>query len=179
METLPDFLDHGLELVVIGQNPSPASIARRCYYGNPRNRFWPALRAAGLVAPDFEPSVDGFHWLLAHERIGFTDVVKRPTPGAGDLRAADFRKWAPVLDQHLREYRPRITWFNGKGVFECYLRYGQGMKVERVELGRQPEPIEGAVAFVTPNPSPANAAFSLDDLAGWYRQVADLRAALR
>jgi TDG/mug DNA glycosylase family protein len=179
METLPDYLDHGLELVVIGQNPSPASIERQCYYGNPRNRFWPAMRAAGLVPPDFEPGANGFRSLLAHERIGFTDVVKRPTPGAGDLRAADFREWAPVLDRHLREYRPRIAWFNGKGVFESYLRYGRGVKVDHVEFGRQPEPVEGAVAFVTPNPSPANASFSLDDLVGWYRQVAELRASLR
>jgi len=179
METLPDYLDHGLDLVVIGQNPSPASIARQCYYGNPRNRFWPAMRAAGLVPPDFEPDTDGFRWLLARERIGFTDVVKRPTPGAGDLRAADFREWAPVLERHLREYRPRVAWFNGKGVFASYLQYGRDVKVDHVKFGRQPDPVEDAVAFVTPNPSPANARFSLEDLAGWYRQVAELRASLR
>lgn len=179
METLPDHLDHDLELVVIGQNPSPASIVRQCYYGNPRNRFWPAFRAAGLAPPDFEPDQDGFRWLLRHEHIGFTDVVKRPTASANELRAADFREWAPVLDAHLRRYRPRIAWFNGKGVFESYLRYGRGQKPESVDLGRQPQIIEGAIAFVTPNPSPANAAFSLEDLTGWYRQVAELREQLR
>lgn len=179
METLPDHLDHGLDLVVIGQNPSPASIARQCYYGNPRNRFWPACRAAGIVPADFEPDPEGFRWLLAHERIGFTDVVKRPTASAGDLRAADFREWAPVLDRHLRQYRPRIAWFNGKGVFAGYLRHGRGLKPESIELGRQAETIEGVIAFVTPNPSPANAAFSLEDLAGWYRRVAALREELR
>lgn len=178
METLPDHLDHGLDLVVIGQNPSPASIARQCYYGNPRNRFWPACRAAGLVPADFDPDPDGFRWLLEHERIGFTDVVKRPSASAGELRATDFREWAPVLDGHLRRYRPRIAWFNGKGVFESYLRYGRGIKPEAVEFGQQPEAVEGAIAFVTPNPSPANAAFSLDDLIGWYRRVAELRGRL-
>ncbi len=179
METLPDHLDHDLLLVVIGQNPSPASIRRQCYYGNPRNRFWPAFRAAGLAPPNFEPDESGFRWLLEHERIGFTDVVKRPTASAGDLRAADFREWAPVLDAHLRHYRPRIAWFNGKGVFEGYLRYGRGHKARSIEFGRQPEPVEDAIAFVTPNPSPANAVFSLEDLIGWYRQVAELREQLR
>lgn len=178
METLPDYLARGLDLLVIGQNPSPASIARACYYGNPRNRFWPAMRAAGLVPPDFEPGPAGFRWLRDEAGIGFTDVVKRPTPGAGDLRAADFRAWAPVLDRHLCEYRPCIAWFNGKGVFESYLRFGRGLKIEELEFGRQPEPIEGAIAFVTPNPSPANARFSLEDLTDWYRQVAELRAGL-
>lgn len=180
METLPDYLDHELDLVVIGQNPSPASIARRCYYGNPRNRFWPAFRAAGLAPPDFEPGPAGFQRLRDQHRIGFTDVVKRPTPGAGDLRAADFRAWAPVLDTHLRAYRPRIAWFNGKGVYEGYLRYGRGIKTPGpVALGEQPDTLDGIVAFVTPNPSPANAAYSLDDLTDWYRRVADLRDRLK
>ncbi|MDX1609733.1 MAG: mismatch-specific DNA-glycosylase [Halofilum sp. (in: g-proteobacteria)] len=179
METLPDYLAPGLDLVVIGQNPSPASIARQCYYGNPRNRFWPACRGAGLVPPDFEPGPDGFRWLLGQERIGFTDVVKRPTASAGDLRAADFREWAPVLDRHLRHYRPLIAWFNGKGVYESYLRHGRGIKPDSVALGQQDEPIEGAIAFVTPNPSPANAAFSLEVLTDWYRQVTELRERLR
>lgn len=179
METLPDYLEPGLDLVVIGQNPSPASIARRCYYGNPRNRFWPAFRAAGLAPPDFEPGEEGFRWLLEHERIGFTDVVKRPTASAGDLRAADFRQWAPLLDENLRRFQPRIAWFNGKGVFTGYLRYGLGERPERIDLGEQPEPLNDIVAVVTPNPSPANAAFSLDDLTAWYRRVAQLRERLR
>lgn len=179
METLPDYLDHGLDLVVIGQNPSPASITRRCYYGNPRNRFWPAFRGAGLAPRDFEPGAAGFRWLLEHERIGFTDVVKKPTAGAGDLRAADFREWAPVLDAHLRRYRPAIAWFNGKGVFQSYLRYGRGVKPGAVELGGQPETLDGIVAFVTPNPSPANAAWSLEQLTAWYREVARTRERLR
>jgi MFS family permease/G:T/U-mismatch repair DNA glycosylase len=167
-DTLPDYLAEDLDLIVIGQNPSPASIRRQCYYGNPRNRFWPAFRAAGLAPPDFVPEPAGFRRLLERERIGFTDVVKRPTASASELRAADFREWAPVLDGHLRRYRPRIAWFNGKGVFESYLRYGRGLKPETIELGRQSATIEDAIVFVTPNPSPANAAFSLEELIGWY-----------
>lgn len=178
-ETLPDYLDHGLDLVVIGQNPSPASIARRCYYGNPRNRFWPAFRAAGLAPADFEPGPSTLEWLRAEQRIGFTDIVKIPTPGAADLRAADFRTWAPVLDDNLRTYRPRIVWFNGKGVHQAYLRYGRGLRPPAIALGEQPEPLEGATVFVTPNPSPANASYSLEALTAWYRQVADYRERLR
>ena len=178
METLPDYLDRGLVLVVIGQNPSPASIARQCYYGNPRNRFWPALRGAGLVPPDFEPTPAGFAWLLTHERIGFTDVVKKPTPGAADLKAADFRAWAPVLDAHLQSCLPRIAWFNGMGVYRSYLRHGRGLAPETIAFGRQADCLDGVAAFVTPNPSPANASYSLADLVAWYRQVGALRRRL-
>ena len=178
METLPDYLDHDLDVVVIGQNPSPAAVARQCYYGNPRNRFWAACRGAGLVPVDFEPTPAGLRWLLEHQRIGFTDVVKRPTPGAGDLRAADFREWAPVLDDHLRHYRPRVLWFNGKGVYQSYLRYGRGVRPGTVALGEQPGTLEGSRVVVTPNPSPANAAWRLDDLIACYRTVAELRERL-
>ena len=79
----------------------------------------------------------------------------------------------------VRRYRPRIAWFNGKGVFAGYLRYGRGTKPGPVALGEQAEPVDGIVAFVTPNPSPANAAFSLDDLTAWYRRLAELRERLR
>lgn len=175
METLPDYLDHDLDLVVIGQNPSPAAVARQCYYGNPRNRFWAAMRGAGLAPADFEPSPEALTWLLHHERIGFTDVVKRPTASAADLRAADFREWAPVLDAHLRKYRPRVVWFNGKGVFRSYLQYGRGIGIGGVELGEQAIRIEGNLVIVTPNPSPANAAFSLDTLIDWYSRVAEMK----
>lgn len=174
-ETLPDYLADDLDLIVIGQNPSPASIARQCYYGNPRNRFWPAFRGAGLAPAEFEPGPEGFAWLLEHERIGFTDVVKIPTPGAGDLRAADFRQWAPVLDEKLQRHQPRIAWFNGKGVYQSFLRYGRGLRPPAIELGEQPERLDGMIVFVTPNPSPANAAFSLDTLTDWYRRVAERR----
>ncbi len=179
METLPDYLDDGLDLVVLGQNPSPASVERQCYYGNPRNRFWPALRGAGLAPRDFTPTPEGFQWLLAHERIGFTDVVKVPTPGAADLRAADFREWAPVLRHKLLTYRPAILWFNGKGVYQAFLRYGLGVRPGHVELGEQPERIFGRIAFVTPNPSPANAAWRMADLIACYSQLAERRQRLR
>jgi TDG/mug DNA glycosylase family protein len=179
MQTLPDYLDDGLDLVVIGQNPSPASVARQCYYGNPRNRFWPAFRGAGLAPADFEPTPEGFAWLLAHQRIGFTDVVKAPTPGAADLRAADFREGAPSLKQKLARYRPAIVWFNGKGVYQSFLRYGLGARPGAVELGEQAALMDGLIAFVTPNPSPANAAWRLDDLIACYQQIADRRRRLR
>jgi TDG/mug DNA glycosylase family protein len=47
-----------------------------------------------------------------------------------------------------------------------------------VELGVQPQVFAGAPIFVTPNPSPANARYSLDELIGRYRELADFVAAL-
>jgi G:T/U-mismatch repair DNA glycosylase len=33
--------------------------------------------------------------------------------------------------------------------------------------------------FVVPNPSPANARYSVEDLAGWYEELRDLRDSLK
>ena len=54
------------------------------------------------------------------------------------------------------------------------MRYAEGVR-ERPELGEQPLSIGDSAVFVVPNPSPANAKFSLDDLVGWFRQLQAFR----
>ncbi len=46
-------------------------------------------------------------------------------------------------------------------------------------LGEQPEPLGRSRVFVAPSPSPANASYSLDDIAGWLRRLAALRDSLK
>ena len=49
MKTLPDYLRPGLDIVSIGINPSLPSVREGYYFANPRNRFWRALNASGLL----------------------------------------------------------------------------------------------------------------------------------
>jgi double-stranded uracil-DNA glycosylase len=170
LNTLPDYLCSGLRLVCIGLNPSLPSVRVGFYFANPRNRFWRALQASELLNETLEPGVDAMHVLFRSYRIGFTDVVKRPTAGVKDLRAADFREWAPQLRQKLLHYQPDVAWFHGKLAYANYLTHGEGVR-QAVDWGQQPRRIGCTQVFVTPNPSPANAAYSLDDLIGWYRQL--------
>ena len=176
LETLPDYLRPGLRLVSIGLNPSLPSVRDGFYFANPRNRFWRALNASGLIAAELVPGVDAMNTLLERYRIGFTDVVKRPTAGGHDLRAADYREWSPLLKDKLERYQPAIAWFHGKQAYAAYLRYGEGVKPD-IEWGRQPRCIGASAVFVTPNPSPANAAYSLEVLTDWYRQLGRYQAA--
>jgi TDG/mug DNA glycosylase family protein len=170
LKTLPDYLRPGLEIVSIGLNPSLPSVRDGFYFANPRNRFWRALNASGLIAEELTPGVAAMDTLLERYRIGFTDVVKRATAGGHDLRAADYREWSPLLLQKLEKYQPKIAWFHGKQAYANYLRYGEGVKPS-IEWGEQPGCIGKARVFVTPNPSPANAAYSLAVLTDWYRQL--------
>jgi len=177
MQTLPDYLRPGLTLVSIGLNPSLPSVRAGFYFANPRNRFWRALNASGLLAGPVEPGVAAMRVLLDEHAIGFTDVVKRPTSGGHALRAADYREWAPRLQYKLEQCAPRIAWFHGKQAWSGYLRY-TGAGRELPDWGEQPYRIGSARVFVTPNPSPANAVYSLADLTAWYRRLGAFRSGL-
>lgn len=176
MNTLPDYLQCGLDIVLVGLNPSVVSAEAGYYFASPRNRFWRALECAGVFAAPPSASRDR---LLFARGIGLTDVVKRPTRGASDLRAADYRRWAPVLCAKLERYRPLIVCFHGAVAYRAYLRYAEDVRPSNLALGLQPHLIGQSRVYLVPNPSPANAAYSLADLASWYRRLWALRAYLR
>lgn len=170
MQQLPDYLDYDLKLISIGTNPSPHSIRTQTYYGNPKNRFWKALNGSGLVPELLEPGPAALEKLLKVYHIGFTDVVKPPTPGVAQLRAADYRQWAPVLKDKLLKYQPVVCWFHGKVAYRNYLKY-TGENSEDIDWGWQNRLIGQSKVFVSPNPSPANASYSLADLVAWYKKL--------
>ena len=171
METLPDYLKTGLDLVFVGLNPGVQSARVGHYFASPRNRFWRAANRAGIFDPPLCADED---FRALEQGIGFTDVVKRASGGASDLRAVDFRRWAPVLVEKLERYGPRIVCFHGMVAYRNFLKYGQRV-TGRAELGLQPRAIGTSRVYVVPNPSPANAGFSLDDLATWYGRLRAFR----
>ena len=173
MQTLPDYLGGGLRLISIGLNPSLPSVRAGFYFANPRNRFWKALHGSRLLSAHYQPASGVEQQLVERESIGFTDLVKRPTRGAHELRAADYRTWAPVLEEKLHLHAPRCAWFHGKLAYRNFLRHSS-LADHEVVWGAQPVRIGAASIFVTPNPSPANAAYSLEDLIEWYDRLAAL-----
>ena len=82
MKSLPDYLTPGLKLLFVGITPSLHSSRAGHYYANPRNRFWGVFNSAELI-PIRLNSEDDFRVLEFGG--GFTDIVKRPTPGVKDL----------------------------------------------------------------------------------------------
>ena len=175
MKTLPDYLRGGLDIVFVGINPGAYSAKVGHYFATPRNRFWPALNRSGLLTEPLDSERDH---QASRQDIGFTDVVKRPSNSASQLRAADFRRWAPILTTKLLRFSPLIVCFQGMTAYRNYLRYAEGVN-DRLELGRQPRRIGSSTVFVVPNPSPANAAYSLQTLVSWYERLAELRAVLK
>ncbi len=175
--TLPDYLRPGLDIVFVGINPGAYSASVGKYFATPQNRFWPALNRSGLVdaGRGLGPGDEGW---LNDLGLGFTDVVKRASNSASSLRAADFRKWAPVAKSKLVEAAPLVVCFNGLTGFKWFMQYGEGAKVG-AKLGQQPGLLGTSRVFVAPNPSPANAVYSLDVIADWYRRLGELRDELK
>ncbi|MGE0485361.1 MAG: mismatch-specific DNA-glycosylase [Gammaproteobacteria bacterium] len=169
--TLPDFVRPGLSVLAVGINPSLHAVRAGYPFAFPRNRFWPALNASRLVEEALEPGRAAMDVLLHRYGIGFTDVVKRPTPGMRDLRAADFARWAPVLADTVAVCRPRWLWFHGMVALRGFCRVVAN-DAPVGEWGAQPFELFGARCFVTPNPSPANARYSLADIIRHYDALA-------
>ncbi len=175
--TLPDYLAPGLDILLIGINPGAYSVRAGHYYARPGNRFWNAANRAGLFGEPLGPETDA---RVLEFGIGLTEVVKRPTPRAKDLRAADYRRWTPVLTEKIRRVRPRIVCFQGIGGYRNYLRHGEGLFAPpRLRPGRQARDLESSVVFLVPSPSGLNTRYSFEDLVGCYRQLGVLRDELK
>jgi len=178
--TLPDYLRRNLDLIFIGINPGLYSVERGHYFARSTSRFWRAFSASKLSAPIrdalmIERLLPVHDEILPRFGIGLTDVVKRPSANAADLSPKDFQKWAPVLLEKLRRYRPRVACFHGLTAYRPFAAIALHSD-HRPVLGPQPHVIGSTRIYVVPNPSPANAHFTPADQAAWYDKLADLLA---
>ncbi|MEQ8232888.1 MAG: mismatch-specific DNA-glycosylase [Gammaproteobacteria bacterium] len=176
-DTLPDFVRPGLRVLAVGINPSPHAVRAGYPFAFPRNRFWPALNASRLLDAPLVPSVAAMKVLRDRYGIGFTDVVKRPTPGVRDLARRDFAAAVPLLGEKITRLAPRVLWFHGMVAARAVCRELAPADVV-AGWGEQPYLVAGTRSWVSPNPSPANARFSLAELVASYDGLADVLARL-
>lgn len=169
LTTLPDLLAEDLEILFVGINPSLKAARVGHYYAGPGNLFWRCLHESGLLPLRLQPDDDRrvLEW-----RIGITDCVKRPSRNANELRTAEFRDAAPALRAKLERWRPRIVCFNGLMGYRAAIN-------PLGTLGEQPERLSGAVVFVVPSTSAANANFTREERVEWFTRLRELRDRLR
>lgn len=175
---LPDYLRPGLDVVFVGINPGWMSATVGHYFANPRNDFWRLLHDAGLTPRRLAPDEDR---LMLDLGYGLTDVVKRPSRQAAEVRPEEFAAGRTLLEAKLLEAAPRIVCFNGKMGAVGY--FGRAASIG---FGRQPARIGDAQVFVAPSTSPANAGVPYEarrrafaDLKAWKDELASARAAER
>lgn len=166
--SLPDFVAPGMRLLVVGLNPSGFAADAGVGFARPGNRFWPAALAAGVVTRDRDP----WH-ALDVDRVGMTDLVKRPTTGASDLTAAEYRHGVERVE-HL------VAWLRPAAVCVAGLAGWRAAVDRRAKPGRQGHDLGGAPVYLMPNPSGLNAHETVETLTEHLRRalvLAEARAA--
>ena len=87
---------------------------------------------------------------------GLTDIVKRPSRGARDLKRAEFVSGRRRLTRLVKRLKPRAVCFNSKTAFEGYFGKGAFRR-----FGPQKGQLANTPVYVLPSTSPANAAIPL------------------
>jgi double-stranded uracil-DNA glycosylase len=161
-QALPDILEPGLSIVFCGINPGMQAAATGHHFAGRGNRFWRALHLAGFTPELLTPENAR---LLLQYGYGLTTAVSRPTARADQLPRSEIEAAAVQFEAKIRHYAPGVIAFLGKAALSA-------MSGQRdIEWGPQPGRFGGARAWVLPNPSGLNRAFSLDALASAYRAL--------
>ena len=165
---VPDLLGSDVRLLFVGINPGLWTAAVQAHFARRGNRFYPALFRAGLIDRDIDASAgylpaDRDH--LLSTGIGITNLVRRASARADELRPAELVEGAARLRALVEQLRPPVVAVLG------VTAYRQAFQDRGVVVGRQSGDLAGAQCWVLPNPSGLNAHESLDSLARAYRQA--------
>jgi TDG/mug DNA glycosylase family protein len=160
--TLPDFVGAGMRILMCGLNPSLRSADVGLGFAGPSNRFWPAAIDAGLVTRARDP------WdALRHHRMGMTDLVKRATVGAAEVKAAEYRAGVTRVERLVQWLEPGAICFVGLAGYRAAVD-------RKAQPGVQPEPFGGRPAYVMPSTSGLNARTSRAELTDHLRAALEL-----
>jgi TDG/mug DNA glycosylase family protein len=160
--TLPDFVGAGMRILVVGLNPSIFAAEAGVGFARPSNRFWKAAIAAGLVTCANDPRD-----ALARHGVGMTDLVKRATVSATDLRVEEYRAGMERIERLVSWLEPRALCMVGLS--------GWRAAVDRsAETGVQKGLIGGRPVYVMPSTSGANAHTNPLELTAHLRETAAL-----
>lgn len=168
--TVPDLTGPGIRLLFVGINPGLWTAATGTHFAHPSNRFYPALRRAGLIDLDIDPAAgltDAERSHLLERGIGITNLVARATARAGELEADELRAGRLHLHEVVAEVEPGVVAVAG------VTAYRVAFGARHASVGRQPERLAGAELWVVPNPSGLNAHETVESLAEWYRCVGE------
>lgn len=156
--TLPDSVRPGLRLLVCGLNPSLVAADTGVPFVGATNRFWPAAVQAGLVTRERDVRA-----ALARG-IGFTDLVKRASPGAGVLSATEYRRGVARVSALVERLAPRAVLFVG---LDGYRRAVDARARPGVVRGG----FAGRPAYLMPSTSGRNATATLSALVAHLRRA--------
>jgi TDG/mug DNA glycosylase family protein len=167
--TVDDLVGPDLRLLFVGINPGLWTAATGTHFAHPGNRFYPALRGAGIIERDIDRGTgmtDDDRAHLVARGIGITNIVPRATARASELTKQELIDGGEVLRRFVSEHRPTVVAVAGVTAYRT--AFGE----PKATLGEQPDGLEGSRLWVVPNPSGLNAHETVDSLAAWYAAAA-------
>ena len=167
---VPDLLGPDVSLLFVGINPGLWTAATQTHFCHPSNRFYPALRHAGLIEWVVDPEggmTETQRRDFVARRMGITNLVNRATIRASELSRAELRAGGERLLVMADELAPAVVAVAG------VTAYREAFAVRTAVLGRQPVDLGSSQLWVVPNPSGLNAHETIASLAVWYRTAAD------
>jgi TDG/mug DNA glycosylase family protein len=159
---IDDVIAPGLKVLFVGINPGLYTAAIGHHFGRPGNRFWPALYAGGFTPRLYSPFESRGLLKLGY---GITNLVNRATARADELSGQELRRGATTVAKKVRRYGPKLVAVVGIG------SYRVAFDRPKAILGRQPEPLEGAVLWTLPNPSGLNAHYQPGKLKDLFAEL--------
>jgi double-stranded uracil-DNA glycosylase len=167
--SVPDLVGPGLKLLFVGINPGLWTAATQTHFAHPGNRFYPALRLAGIVDRDLDrsgPMTEQDRAYLMERGIGITNLVNRATARADELSPAELRAGRTRLEEFVALHRPLVVALAG------VTAYRVAFADPKAGSGEQAERLSGAWVWVVPNPSGLNAHETITSLAQAYAEPA-------
>ena len=166
--TVPDLLGPDIRLLFVGINPGLWTAATQTHFCHPSNRFYQALRRAGLIDLDIDTDVgmtDAQRAEFLARGMGVTNLVSRATARASEIAAGELRDGGGRLLATIVTLHPTVVAIAGVTAYRT--AFGQ----PDASLGRQEPDVSGAQIWVIPNPSGLNAHETIDSLARWLGEV--------
>ena len=147
IHTIPPLLSEKSETLILGSFPSVKSREAAFFYGHPQNRFWAVLAAVyGCEKPG---TVEEKKRLVIENRLALWDVIGEcDIQGSADssIKSVTANDLSVILDNcHIKR-----IFVNGKTAEKYYNKYTL--------------PKTGIKAVCLPSTSPANAAWSFEQL---------------
>jgi double-stranded uracil-DNA glycosylase len=167
--TVPDLVGPSPRLVFVGINPGLWTAATGTHFAHPGNRFYPALRRAGIIDREIDRSAgmtDDDRTHLVGRGIAITNLVMRATARASELHRDELRAGGRVVRDKVRRWNPQVVAFAG------ITAYRQAYAAAAASAGRQPERWGATEVWVVPNPSGLNAHETIDSLVDAYAAAA-------
>jgi TDG/mug DNA glycosylase family protein len=163
--TVPDLVGDDLRLLFVGINPGLVSAATGLHFARPGNRFYPALRLAGILPADVLTPEEARPVLL-ERGVGITNIVARASARADELETPELLQGRQRLEAFVARHRPRVVAIAG------ITSYRIAFERRTARAGAQDETLGAARLWVVPNPSGLNAHETVDSLATAYREAA-------